>query len=310
MRRIASTALLLLLMSCGDARLAAERNGLRSPTPAPTSAAPPVTALPTPVHESLDVDAVMAHIRALVVDIGLRNSGSTGDLRTSRYIAEEITKLGWKVERRPFPLPQGGESWNVVGTPPRFDSGKPYLLVGGHYDSLNGPGANDNASGVALSLEMARALTVKPSPLQLMFVGFGGEERQPTPAVNHHVGSKFYVSHMSPAERKNLVAMMNLDMVGHGTPIICGRIVTGPREGTNRCVATGKALQIPVRERVTPDWSDFGTFAKQGMNTVWLWTGDDKCCYHSPRDNMDRIVVDDLRDAGTLALAILRSYTG
>ncbi len=277
--------------------------------PAPT-ASPVPSASPTPLAAALDVDAVMDHVRALAVEIGLRNSGSDGDEKASKYIAERISSMGWKAERRAFPLPQGGESWNVVGTPPGFDERKSYLIVGGHYDSLNGPGANDNATGVGIALEIARMVAEGPGQLPMVFVAFGAEERQPHPDRPHHIGSVQYVSKMSSAARKNLVAFVNIDMVGHGAEIICGRISTGPHEGTDRCVRVGKELAIAVRERVTPDWSDHGSFAKQGMNTAWLWTGEVPCCYHNPKDTIDIVRTADVERSGRLALAMVRSYSG
>jgi Zn-dependent M28 family amino/carboxypeptidase len=255
------------------------------------------------------MDAVMSDVRVLAVDIGLRNSGSNGDVRASEYVAGRIAALGWKVERRPFPLPQGGQSWNVVGTPPGFDETKPYLIVAGHYDSLNGPGANDNATGVAVALEIARSVAGSRAVLPVMFVGFGAEERQPTPTVHHHVGSRWYVSHMSAAAKTALVAMVNVDMVGWGSTIYCPRLARGPREGADRCLRVASDLDIRAKPRVTPDWSDSGSFLRSGMDAVWVWTGDDPCCNHSPKDTMARVRARDVEQAATLALAIVRSYT-
>ena len=274
------------------------------PTPTPTSAP-----TPTPVVDALDDDALKEHIRALAVEIGLRNAGSNGDEQASRYIAGEIDELGWTAERRPFALPQGGESWNVVGIPPGFDERQPYVIVGGHYDSLNGPGANDNATGIAVALEIARVVDERPPSLPVVFVAFGAEERQPTPQREHHVGSQHYVEKMSSAARKNLVAFVNIDMVGRGDVIQCPRMSSGPREGADRCLRLGRELGIAVRERVTPDWSDNGSFLREGLNSSWLWTGDVPCCYHNPKDTIDIVRIDDLRRSGRLALAIVRSYS-
>jgi hypothetical protein len=274
-------------------------------TPAPTA-----SPSPTPIVERLDQDAVMDHIRALAVEIGLRNAGSDGDERASKYIAGRIERLGWTVERRTFPLPQGGESWNVVGAPPGFDETKPYVIVGGHYDSLNGPGANDNATGVGVAIEIARYVDEHPGRLPVVFIAFGAEERQPTGRRDdHHIGSRHHVSKMSAAARKNLVSFVNVDMVGHGSVIQCGRMSTGPREGVDRCIRLGRQLGIPVRERVTPDWSDNGSFLRVGLNSSWVWTGDVPCCYHNPKDTIDIVRSDDLRRSSTLSLAIVRSYT-
>ena len=269
------------------------------------------SAAPTSDPGVFGVDGAMDHVRALSVEIGYRLAGTEGDDEAAAYIARHIEALGWRAERRPFALPQGGESWNVVGIPPGFDERSPYLLIGGHYDSLNGPGANDNASGIGLLLEVARVLDQRPAGLPVLFVAFGAEERQPTPdrPQPNHVGSRHYVSQMSPEARRNLVAMINVDMVGHGDTILCGRMSSGPREGTERCVALAKELGIAVRERVTPDWSDNGPFLREGMNAAWLWTGELECCFHNPKDTIDVVRPADVERTGRLALAIVRSYT-
>lgn len=251
----------------------------------------------------------MEHVRALAGEIGIREAGSPGDALAAQYIASRIEALGWRAERRPFPLPQGGESWNVVGLPPGFDESSPYLLLGGHYDSLRGPGANDNATGIGVLLEIARALDARPAALPVVVVAFGAEERQPVAQIEHHVGSRHYVAQMSEAARRALVAMVNLDMIGHGDTIICGRMSEGPREGTERCLRQGERLGIAVRERITPDWSDNGSFLREGMNAAWLWTGELRCCYHNPRDTIEVVRPPDVERAGRLALAILRSYS-
>jgi aminopeptidase YwaD len=285
-----------------------------TPTAAPATATPTASASPTPpptpVPDALDDDALMDHVRALAVEIGLRNAGSNGDEQASKYIADRVARLGWRAERRPFSLPQGGRSWNVVGTPPGFDEAKPYVIVGGHYDSLNGPGANDNATGIAIALEIARVVDERPGRIPVLFVAFGAEERQPTPQRDHHVGSQHYVAKMSSSARENFVVFVNIDMVGRGDVIQCPRMSTGPREGADRCLRLGRELGIPVRERVTPDWSDNGSFLREGLNASWLWTGDVPCCYHNPKDTIDIVRIDDLRRSGRLALAIVRSYSG
>ncbi|MGH2760915.1 MAG: hypothetical protein ACRDKJ_15300, partial [Actinomycetota bacterium] len=64
------------------------------------------------------LDGAMDHVRALAVEIGQRDAGTEGDGLAAAYIARSISALGWRAERRAFALPQGGESWNVVGIPP------------------------------------------------------------------------------------------------------------------------------------------------------------------------------------------------
>ncbi|HVL82093.1 MAG TPA: M28 family peptidase, partial [Actinomycetota bacterium] len=239
--------------------------------------------------------------------IGYRASGSEGDERAATHQAEVLRSLGLEVELDDFPLPQGGVSWNVIGRPPGFAYDRPYLIVGGHYDSLNGPGANDNATGIGVSLELMRVLAERPASLPVVYIGFGAEERQPYPERVNHVGSRHHVATMNADQKANLTAFLNVDMVGRGDVLIAGRLRTGSREATQRLLDAGRRTGVPVTERVTPDWSDHGPFLKAGMNAGWIWAGEDPL-FHSPRDTFDRVQPHLVERAGRLALAFLRSY--
>ena len=312
LRRALPAVLLVVIAACSR-----ERGATKTPPPEPTdvatpSASPTPTPVPTPNLSYFRIEHAMEHVRAIGVEIGRREAGTEGDRKAAAYISSEIEELGWTVREQAFPLPegaQGTESSNVIGTPPRFDDSEPYVIVGGHRDSLRGPGANDNATGIAAMLEIARAIRVKAARLPVVLVAFGAEERQFGPGSPHHIGSEFYVSKMSQQARDNLAALVNLDMIGRGDVITCGRMSVGPRDGTDRCLKLGQQLGIAVKERVTPNWSDNGSFLTEGMNAAWLWTGDDPCCYHNLRDTIDRVQPHDLARSGKLALAIVRSYS-
>jgi Zn-dependent M28 family amino/carboxypeptidase len=266
--------------------------------------------VPTTDPGAFDVARAMAHDRALAVEIGRRDAGLPGAARAADYIEAELAKLGMRVERQTFPLPQGGVSWNVIGFPRGFSEQRPYLITGGHYDTRDGPGANDNGTGIAAALETMRTLSAHALALPVVFVAFGAEEIQPVPGTgHHHYGSRYYVAHMSPDARRNLVAFVNLDMVGVGPVVLCMRTADGPREGTLRCVRKGVEIGVPTKETVTPDWSDNGSFLRTGLNAAALWSGDQTCCNHTPSDTIDRVQPDAVGRAGRLAVAILRSYT-
>src|SRR5262249_56768081 len=81
------------------------------------------------------------------------------------------------------------------------------IVIGGHFDSVPaGPGANDNGSGTATTLELARVLAQAPTQFTLRFVAFDAEEIG-------LLGSSHYVAQLSDAERPSIVAVINLDLV-------------------------------------------------------------------------------------------------
>lgn len=151
MRKLLVALTLCAAAACGTEQAAIPPSPTVPPTPTPTPK-------PTPDLGKFDTDLAMDHVRAVGVEIGIREAGTDGDRRAAAYITERIERLGWSVTEQEFPLPQGGASTNVIGIPPGFDEGEPYVLVGGHRDSLRGPGANDNATGIGVVLDVARAV--------------------------------------------------------------------------------------------------------------------------------------------------------
>ena len=79
------------------------------------------------------------------------------------------------------------------------------IIVGAHYDSADaGPGADDNASGLAVMLEVARLISSQATPYTIRFIAFGAEE-------SGLLGSYAYLNQMSQEEFENVIAMINLD---------------------------------------------------------------------------------------------------
>jgi aminopeptidase YwaD len=201
---------------------------------------------------------------------------------------------------------------NVAGVLPGRE-GSPVLVVGAHMDHLGegtssslAPGvkdvhngADDNASGVAVILEIARvlgALPVEQRPYTMHFVAFGAEEMG-------LLGSKHYVAHLDPALRGRMVAMVNFDMVGRlgGEQ---GLIVSGM--GTS---SVWKDLVEKARGeqeiRASDDGygaSDQTSFYEAGLPVLHFFTGSHSD-YHKPSDDVDKI---NFAGAATVAGIALR----
>jgi Zn-dependent M28 family amino/carboxypeptidase len=115
------------------------------------------------------------------------------------------------------------------------------LMAGGHLDSVpEGPGLNDNGSGVAALLEIAEELGGRrvPDGMALRFAFWGAEEIG-------LVGSRRYVDGLSSAERRRIAAYLSLDMVGSrdAEP----RSTTATPRSRRACVASSG----PTRHRAT-----------------------------------------------------------
>ena len=116
-----------------------------------------------------------AHVDVLAGRIGPRHVGRPAALEAAAgYIHERFREHDYQVERQPFDA-AGTTVANVearVGAPTDR-----YFVVGAHYDSVpSTPGADDNASGVAVMLELARILRVSGTSSTIRFVAFVNEE--------------------------------------------------------------------------------------------------------------------------------------
>lgn len=155
----------------------------------------------------------------------------------ARFVHTHLESFGLAVERQPFEW-KGRTHDNVVGTLAGTDPARPWVIVGAHFDSVaRSPGADDNASGVAATLEVARliaGLPVRPAAT-MQFVGFNLEEIQDT-LLHYKVGSKFYVERLK-AEGRRVAGALVLEMVGftgkkQTVPAAVQLVKKVPKEGT------------------------------------------------------------------------------
>ena len=109
--------------------------------------------------------------------------------------------------------PEGSiNGWNVVAIKPGVQNpSNEIYVVSGHYDSVGNPGADDDASGVAAVLEVARIFRNYTFSKTIVFIAFDAEERIDTSGVTQP-GSAHYVSVHSA---DNIKGMVSLDMVAH-----------------------------------------------------------------------------------------------
>ncbi len=191
---------------------------------------------------------------------------------------------------------QGGESQNVIARPPGGDC---RLILGGHYDSVPaGPGANDNASGTATVLEIARVLAAGGRQPGACFALFGAEEIG-------LVGSAQFVNSLSDGERRRITAMLNFDMlaVGSGWPLAGSPAILDLAASQARALG----LEYETQAELTPDvGSDHASFIEAGIPSIIFNCFCDPN-YHTADDRFEFVQESRLRDAGALGLAVART---
>jgi Zn-dependent M28 family amino/carboxypeptidase len=165
-------------------------------------------------------------------------------------------------------------------------------MVSAHYDTVIGaPGANDDGSGTALCLELARVLRRLPTDASLRFALWGSEEQG-------LLGSRYYVQQLPQAERDRILAVFQNDMVATSwDPATRYWLLsyTGlPNRATDEVAAAAVRLgyqpQIsPVTQRGSSDHQPFQEVGIAAAN--FSWRGEESPAlleppYHSPEDTI------------------------
>ncbi len=161
-------------------------------------------------------DALRRHVEALTVDIGPRNLvyGDSLD-RAADYIRDVFEDAGLEVAHQAYDYHGAGVA-NLIAAQPGAAGASAYYVVGAHYDTVpTTPGADDNASAVAVLLELARRLPEIPLKAPLRLVAFTLEE--PPAFTTRHQGSRVFVRACKRAGERVLGAVV-LEMVGYTCP--------------------------------------------------------------------------------------------
>lgn len=158
-------------------------------------------------------ESLEAHVRELAGTIGERNIFRPEALTAAaEYIERSWQQQGYEVTEQTY-VAQGVESANLEVSRPGTLRPEEILLIGAHYDSVAGsPGADDNASGVAVLLELSRLfLRVEPE-ITVRFVAFVNEE--PPFFYWGEMGSKVY-ARAARARGDQIRLMISLESIGY-----------------------------------------------------------------------------------------------
>ncbi len=169
----------------------------------------------TPEIKTLAAD-LEKHVRVLAEQIGDRNMSQFDKLEeAAKYVEGQLAATGIQPQSLPYEL-NGLRPRNIELELP---GGGPHageiVVVGAHYDSVRSPGgcpaANDNGSGVAALLELARAFKSRPHDRTLRFVAFVNEE--PPWFQTERMGSLVYAKHCRESG-DNIAGALVMDTIG------------------------------------------------------------------------------------------------
>jgi bacterial leucyl aminopeptidase len=219
---------------------------------------------------------------------------------------------------------------NVVAVVQGYEVNAGWLIVGAHYDSIGpsfndgtefAPGANDNGSGVAAIIELARILSQANPRASIMFVAFAAEEVQ-------RVGSKRFVEYLRSQTDLDVIGMINIDTIGNHHSFD-GRIndtelrvfSVGPNDtSASRHMARtaeiisfthGLDMKLRVEDAIDREdrYGDHFSFSEAGYPAIRFINAFEQKRNGDPTDTVDFVEPDYLRRAVQSILMVVKSVS-
>lgn len=287
---------------------------VRMPGPAFTGPLPPLT----PNQQQLRI-ALETHVRALAQDIGVRSDETYANVqRAAAYIERTLRGLGYDVVSQEYSV-DNRVYRNLEATLRGTSRPQEVVVLGAHYDTAEGaPGADDNASGVAGVLELARVFANERQSRTVRFVLFPNEEPPSFPTAD--MGSRHYAT--TARERNDqIVAMVSVESIGYYDTEKGSQRYPFPlnfaypdvgnfigfvsnlksRSLLHRAIAAFRAhATMPTQGAAAPSWvpgvwwSDHWSFWREGYEAIMI---SDTApyrnpFYHTPEDTADKLDYD------------------
>ena len=239
-------------------------------------------------------------LRGSVADLvafGTRWSSSPGIGKVPAWVRAQFLARGYRagkdVRYQPFTLGAGAKQRNVLCGPRHPTRG--LILACAHYDAVSespaqaAPGADDDASGIAALLELARVLRGVPLKRDVLFAAFGGEEQG--------LFGSAACAEVAAREAWPIDVVINMDMIGYKAPGSASRITVeydhGNRHPGNDAAAKAFGLLMAQAARDytslepvhTDIWSsDYIPFEAKGFACIGAYDADENPHYHRTTD--------------------------
>jgi hypothetical protein len=196
---------------------------------------------------------------------------------------------------------EGYTSRNVIAFLPGTKGAKKTIVFTAHYDHLGRmgeltyfPGANDNASGTAMLLTLAKYFKEHPVNVNILFIAFAGEEAG-------LLGSEHFVNHPTyPLKKMNF--LVNLDIMGSGEEgiTVVNATLFNEQFKLLQEINTEKGLLTQVKSRGPAQNSDHYWFTEKGVPAFFIYTMGSNKNYHDVFDTYENLTFSEYNDITTL----------
>ncbi|SHF93138.1 M28 family peptidase [Chryseobacterium sp. OV279] len=251
-------------------------------------------------------------------NLGIKTTGSPENTNALEWLKAKYQAYGYsasQITEDSFTY-GGNTSKNLIITKTGTVYPNTYVIICGHYDTVNGPGVSDNGSGTSILLEAARILKDVPTEYSIKFIHFSGEEQG-------YLGSSHYVNNVvfqNNARQLTLKVVFNIDQVGGkignaNTNINCESDQNG-QSGNNAAslamtqqLANCTTLYSPLQPTMSYAYnSDYVPFENKGDIITGFYETTRSNNEHTPNDtfaNVDPVYV---FNAGKAALGALQHF--
>jgi hypothetical protein len=227
---------------------------------------------------------------------GIKTVGSPALTHTENWISHRYESMGYTdVVLQPFTYRKGSSN-NIIVTKTGTIYPYTFLIIDAHYDTINGPGTNDNGTGTVLLLEMARLLKDVETEYSIKFIHFSGEE-------DGLIGSKFYVKNTVVPENMDIKLVFNIDEVGGvsgltNDTVVCEQDLGAPTFNNAASSAATESLAIlmglysTLNTQISKTYgSDYMPFENNGEIITGLYEKNISPVNHSANDNLENMDV-------------------
>jgi hypothetical protein len=262
------------------------------------------------IVDRVSADSILAHLQKLE-SLGVKTPGTQALDDTRDWLHAKYASYGYpNITTHDFDY-QIHTLQNIVVTKTGTVAPDKHLIIDGHYDTIVGPGVNDNGSGVAAILEAARVLADVDCDVSIRFIHFSGEEEG-------LIGSTAYVDEVVVPQDMDILLVLNIDEIG-GIAGMANHTVTCERDegwptGNNAAsaaytdsLAALTELYTSLNTQIAHAWgSDYLPFEDAGYIITGFYETNESPYPHTPDDrlvNMDPDYVTEIARA-TVAAAL------
>lgn len=229
--------------------------------------------------------------------LGVKEINTTALDNTQAWIKSRYESLGYTdIVEQAFSF-SGGTTHNIVITKTGTLYPNTYVIIDGHYDTINGPGTNDNGSGTVLILELARLLKDIDTEYSIKFIHFSGEE-------NGLIGSNYYVNNTVVPQSLDIELVFNIDEVGGvsgmvNDTIVCEQDTSSPTSNNaasaamTQILANAIGLYSTLNTEISNAYgSDYVPFENNGEIITGLYEKNESPYAHTANDVLSNMDVD------------------